>query len=68
MTKWAIEQLFLLVNARKGKSTIYTTNLNTDDFIGDRDLHRIYSRMLENNREIEIYGQDKRKIMNNFKF
>lgn len=68
MTKWATEQLFLLVNARKGKSTIYTTNLNTDDFIGDRDLHRIYSRMLENNREIEIYGQDKRKNMNNFKF
>jgi|SRR5699024_7180280 len=68
MTKWAIEQLFMLVNARKGKSTIYTTNLTTDEFIKDKDLHRIYSRMTENNREIEIYGEDKRKNTNDFKF
>ena len=68
MTKWATEQLFMLVNARKGKSTIYTTNLTTDEFIKDKDLHRIYSRMTENNREIEIYGEDKRKNTNDFKF
>lgn len=68
MTKWAVEQLFMLVNARKGKSTIYTTNLTTDEFIKDKDLHRIYSRMAENNREIEIYGEDKRKQEHDFKF
>ena len=68
MTKWAIEQLFMLVNARKGKSTIYTTNLTTDDFIKNKDLHRIYSRMVENNREIEIHGEDKRKQENDFTF
>lgn len=68
MTKWATEQLFMLVNARKGKSTIYTTNLNIDDFTSNRDLHRVYSRMTENNREIEIYGEDNRKNTSNFKF
>ena len=68
MTNWATEQLFMLVNSRKGKSTIYTTNLNVDDFISNRGLHRVYSRMTENNREIEIYGEDKRKNTNDFKF
>jgi DNA replication protein DnaC len=45
---WGREKLFEIIDQRLGKNNIFTTNLASDEFLADRDLARIFSRMQEN--------------------
>lgn len=45
---WGHEKLFEIIDQRSGKSNIFTTNLNSNDFQIDRDLGRLFSRMMDN--------------------
>lgn len=45
---WGREKMFEIIDQRLGKSSIFTTNLTTDDFQADQGLARIYSRLMEN--------------------
>lgn len=61
MTAWAKEELFKLVNARTGKSTIVTSNYSLEAFSSDADLYRSFSRMSENSAVLFIKGDDMRR-------
>lgn len=61
LTGFAIDELFRITDARSGKCTIYTTNLNESDFESNYDLQRVYSRMLENTKLLKVVGKDYRR-------
>ena len=61
LTGFAIDELFRLADARSGKCTIYTTNMNESDFERNYDLERVYSRMLENTKLLKVVGKDYRR-------
>ncbi|WP_018130118.1 ATP-binding protein [Effusibacillus pohliae] len=57
---WAVTKIFEVVNARSGRHTIYTTNLNSEQLqlkIGDRN----FSRMCERAHVIKMHGPDYRR-------
>lgn len=68
MTAWSKEQLFMLINARIGKSTITTTNLTIEDFQRDEQMYRSFSRMSEKSPIVEVKGDDLRRIDGSFSF
>lgn len=51
---WGREKLFEIIDHRLGKNNIFTTNLKSDEFLVDRDLARIYSRLMENTEFIVL--------------
>lgn len=51
---WGREKLFEIIDQRLGKNNIFTTNLKSDEFLVDRDLARIYSRLMENTEFIVL--------------
>lgn len=51
---WGREKLFELIDQRSGKSSIFTTNLDSADFKADKDMGRLFSRMMENSRVISL--------------
>lgn len=56
---WAVTKMFEVVNARQGKSTIYTTNHNSKELqqlVGGRN----FSRLCYNTHVIKITGPDMR--------
>ncbi|MBD7966253.1 ATP-binding protein [Fictibacillus norfolkensis] len=58
-SSWVSTRLLHLINARKGKATIYTTNLNTETLpkaIGER----AYSRLKVNTKIVDLYSTDYR--------
>lgn len=57
---WAVEQFKMLTDKRKGKFTIYTTNLKESEFMGSTELHRIFSRMNQNSHLQKMNFEDKR--------
>lgn len=64
VTTFEMEQLLSIVNARldSGKSNLYTSNLSRAemlDALGDR----LYSRVVNNSIDIELYGKDKRGLI-----
>lgn len=67
MTDFEVSELFKLVDARRGKCTIYTTNYSSKDFTSanvngrkNMELHRVFSRMMEHTKPIVIKGDDHR--------
>lgn len=60
MTEFEVSELFKLVDARRGKCTVYTTNYTSKDFMKSMELHRIFSRMMENTKVVVINGDDYR--------
>lgn len=59
-TEWTNTKLFEVMDSRSGKSTIYTTNLNSKDLrqqMNDRNL----SRLMENTEIIIMNGKDFRR-------
>lgn len=64
LTVFEHENLLNLINTRldENKSNIYTSNLNPDELrekVGDR----LYSRIVNNSINIELFGQDKRGLL-----
>lgn len=62
---WAAEKLFEIIDGRSGRSTVYTTNLNSDELnfkVGSRN----FSRMMMNTKPFKFEGSDYR--INNKRF
>nr|DAL87871.1 MAG TPA: Replicative helicase [Caudoviricetes sp.] len=51
---WGMEKLFEIIDQRSGKSNIFTTNLSSEDFRSERDMARIFSRMMEHSTWIVL--------------
>lgn len=60
MSEWAIAELFRLVDARRSKCTIYTTNLTSEQLRATQDLYRVFSRMMERAKPVVVDGEDHR--------
>jgi DNA replication protein DnaC len=60
MSEWEVSELFRLVDSRRNKSTIYTTNLTSEQFRSSQALYRVFSRMMEKAKVIVIDGADYR--------
>lgn len=60
MTEFEVSELFKIVDARRGKCTVYTTNYSGKDFVKSMELHRIFSRMMENTKVVVLKGDDYR--------
>lgn len=61
MTDFEISEFFKIVDARTGKCTIYTTNLNSKDFNANYDIRRVFSRMMHNTKVVVLNGKDYRQ-------
>lgn len=59
-TDWVNSKLFEVLDSRAGKSTIYTTNLNSTD-LRKRINERNFSRIMENTQVIRMNGRDYRR-------
>lgn len=59
-TEWANTKLFEILDDRSGKSTIYTTNLNSKELRAQIN-ERNFSRMMENTDIITMNGRDYRR-------
>lgn len=62
---WATEKLFEIIDGRSGRSTLYTTNLNSEQLqrkMGPRN----FSRMMMNTKPFKFEGEDYR--INNKRF
>lgn len=62
---WAAEKLFEIIDGRSGRSTVYTTNLSSDELnfkVGSRN----FSRMMMNTKPFKFEGNDYR--INNKRF
>lgn len=59
-TEWANTKLFEVLDDRSGKSTIYTTNLNSKELRAQIN-ERNFSRMMENTDVIKMDGRDYRR-------
>lgn len=53
---WGREKLFEIIDQRLGKHNIYTTNLKAAEFMGDRDLARIFSRLMDGSEIVTLEG------------
>lgn len=60
LNTWQQTELYRLVDRRKGKSTIYTTNYKSDDFRKDVKLAQSFSRMMANKDIVLLNGTDYR--------
>lgn len=59
-TDWVNSKLFEILDDRSGKSTIYTTNLNSTELRAQIN-ERNFSRMMENTEIIKMNGRDYRR-------
>lgn len=59
-TDWATTKLFEVMDSRAGKSTIYTTNLNSKE-LREQMNERNFSRLMENTEIIIMNGPDYRR-------
>ncbi len=59
---WAVEVLFQVINARRGKKTVYTSNYDSAALVNKygKSSERIISRMMEGATVIELDGEDYR--------
>jgi DNA replication protein DnaC len=56
---WALQKLFEIVDARQGKHTIYTTNLNEEKLLIKYNPRNI-SRIMFQTDTVRLEGQDHR--------
>ena len=59
-TEWVGTKLFEVMDDRAGKSTIYTTNLNSKE-LREKMNERNFSRLMENVKVIKMNGEDYRR-------
>lgn len=59
-TSWSVREWTSLINAREGKATIFTTNLD-DEALAKVVGQRAFSRMYMNTRFIDLFTDDYRK-------
>lgn len=59
-TEWVSTKLFEVMDDRAGKSTIYTTNLNSKE-LREKMNERNFSRLMENVKVIKMNGEDYRR-------
>lgn len=60
MNDFATSKMFELVESRVGKHNIFTTNLDEKEMARNKDLQRIFSRIMSNTTLIKMDGQDYR--------
>lgn len=60
LNSWQQDELYKLVDRRKGKSTIYTTNYKSDDFRSSVRLAQAFSRMMVKKDLVILNGTDYR--------
>lgn len=60
LNSWQQDELYKLVDKRKGKSTIYTTNYKSDDFRSNVKLAQSFSRMMAKKDIVILNGTDYR--------
>ena len=61
---WSVSEWTGLINAREGKATVWTTNLD-DDGLGEVIGKRSFSRMYVNTRFIDLFTDDYRRRLVN---
>ncbi|MGX0340927.1 ATP-binding protein [Staphylococcus hominis] len=60
MNEFATSKMFELIESRIGKHNIFTTNLDEKEMTRNKDLQRIFSRIMSNTTLIKMDGQDYR--------
>ncbi|MGS0654905.1 ATP-binding protein [Staphylococcus arlettae] len=60
MNDFSTGKMFELIESRVGKHNIYTTNLNAQELSKNKDMQRIFSRIMSNTTLIKMNGQDYR--------
>lgn len=60
MNEFATGKMFELIESRVGKHNIFTTNLNAKELSKNKDMQRIFSRMMSNTTLIKMNGEDYR--------
>lgn len=60
MNDFATSKMFELIESRVGKHNIFTTNLDEKEMAGNKNLQRIFSRIMSNTTLIKMDGQDYR--------
>ena len=60
MNEFATSKMFELVESRVGKHNIFTTNLDEKEMTRNKDMQRIFSRIMSNTTLIKMDGQDYR--------
>lgn len=60
MNDFATGKMFELIESRVGKHNIYTTNLNAQELSKNKDMQRIFSRIMANTTLIKMNGEDYR--------
>lgn len=60
MNEFATGKMFELIESRVGKHNIYTTNLNAQELSKNKDMQRIFSRIMSNTTLIKMNGEDYR--------
>ncbi|HDK7653915.1 TPA: DNA replication protein DnaC, partial [Staphylococcus aureus] len=60
MNEFATSKMFELIESRIGKHNIFTTNLDEKEMTKNKDLQRIFSRIMSNTTLIKMDGQDYR--------
>ena len=60
MNDFATVKMFELIESRVGKHNIYTTNLNAQELSKNKDMQRIFSRIMSNTTLIKMNGEDYR--------
>ncbi|EGQ3902554.1 DNA replication protein DnaC [Staphylococcus pseudintermedius] len=60
MNDFAMSKMFELIESRVGKHNIYTTNLTSNEMNRNKDLQRIFSRLMSNTTLVKMDGDDYR--------
>ena len=68
MNEFATSKMFELVESRVGKHNIFTTNLDEKEMTRNKDMQRIFSRIMSNTTLIKMDGQDYRTGGLNFDY
>ncbi|MEX6346901.1 MULTISPECIES: ATP-binding protein [Staphylococcus] len=60
LTNYGKSKMFDVLNLRTGQNNIFTTNNTEQELAGDKDLSKIFSRMMKNTTTIKMSGEDYR--------
>ncbi|MDT4012011.1 ATP-binding protein [Staphylococcus simulans] len=66
LSNFGVQKLFEVMESRTGKHNIITTNNSSKELIQNKDLAKIFSRMMKNTTTINMNGEDYRMRGLNF--
>lgn len=66
LSNFGIQKMFEVMESRTGKHNIITTNNSSKELIQNKDLAKIFSRMMKNTTPINMNGEDYRMRGINF--